>query len=149
MIRKRPLRAVIDTNVVFEGLTRQGGIASAIIDVWLDGMIQTYATNALAYEYADVLSRKLSRNRWGELQPVLGSLLKMTRFVDIHYSWRPVSPDPGDDHIIDCAMNANAMVVTSNIRDFRLAQESLRLQVVSPLEFIIGLSGVAFGGENG
>ncbi|OQY43103.1 MAG: toxin-antitoxin system toxin component, PIN family protein [Anaerolineaceae bacterium 4572_78] len=146
MIRKRPLRAVIDTNVVFEGLTKQGGIASAIIDVWLDGMIQTYATldgmiqtyatNALAYEYADVLSRK-----------VLGSLLKMTRFVDIHYSWRPVSPDPGDDHIIDCAMNANAMVVTSNIRDFRLAQESLRLQVVSPLEFIIGLSGVAFGGE--
>lgn len=149
MIRKRPLRVVIDTNVVFEGLTKQGGIASAIIDVWLDGMIQTYATNALAYEYADVLSRKLSRNRWLELQPVLGSLLKTTHFVDIHYSWRPVSPDPGDDHIIDCAMNANAMVVTSNIRDFRLARESLGLQVVSPLEFILGLNEVAFGGKYG
>ncbi len=139
MILKHPLRVVVDTNVVFAGLTKQGGIAGAIIDVWLDQMFQTYATNALAYEYADVLSRKLSQNRWLDLQPVLGNLLKITRFVDVHYSWRPASPDPGDDHIIDCAMNANALVVTSNIRDFQVARESLGLQVVSPLEFIVGL----------
>ena len=79
MIRKHPLWVVIDTNVVFEGLTKQGGIASAIIDVWLNGMIQPCVTNALAYEYADVLSRKLSRSRWMELQPALGSLLRMVR----------------------------------------------------------------------
>ncbi len=102
-------------------------------------MIQTYGTNALAYEYAGVLSRTLAQNRWLDLQPVLGNLLKITRFVDVHYSWRPASPDPGDDHIIDCAMNANALVVTSNIRDFQVARESLGLQVVSPLEFIVGL----------
>ena len=31
-----PLRAVIDTNVVFEGLTKQGGVAGVIIEAWLD-----------------------------------------------------------------------------------------------------------------
>ena len=140
MIHQYPLSVVIDTNVVFEGLTQQGGIAGAIIEAWLAQMFQPYATNALAYEYADVLSRKLSSNRWLELQPVLGSLLKTTHFVDIHYSWRPASPDPGDDHIIDCAMSVNGLVVTSNIRDFQVARESLGLQVVSPVEFIIELS---------
>ncbi len=139
MIPNSPLRVVIDTNVVFEGLTKRGGIAGVIIDAWLDDMFQAYVANALAYEYVDVLSRKLSPSRWLHLQPVLGTLLKKSHFIDIYYSWRPISPDPGDDHIIDCAMNANAIIVTANIRDFQLAQESLGVKVVSPLEFVIEL----------
>jgi putative PIN family toxin of toxin-antitoxin system len=134
------LQVVVDTNVVFEGLTKQGSIGSVIIEAWLDDVFQTYVTNALAYEYVDVLSRKLSPNRWLNIQPVLGTLLKKSRFVDIHYSWRPISPDPGDDHIIDCAMNANAMIVTANIRDFQLARDTLGVTVVSPLEFVINLA---------
>jgi predicted nucleic acid-binding protein len=134
-----PLRAVIDTNVVFEGLTKRGAIAGVIIDAWLADTFHAFATNALAYEYRDVLSRKLSPIRWQRLQPALGTLLKKTHFVDIHYSWRPISPDPGDDHIIDCAMNSNAIIVTANLRDFQLAQESLGVRVVSPLEFVLEL----------
>lgn len=36
-------------------------------------------------------------------------------------------------------MNSNALVVTANLRDFRLAQESLGVQVISPLEFVLEL----------
>lgn len=139
MAFKNQLRVVIDTNVVFQGLTKQGGSEGVIIDAWFNRMFQVFVTNALVYEYSDVLSRKLSPSRWLNIQPVLGSLLKTVHFVDIHYSWRPISPDPGDEHVIDCAMNANALVVTSNLRDFRLAQETLGLQVDSPLEFIARL----------
>ena len=39
----------------------------------------------------------------------------------MYFSWRPMSPDPGDEHVIDCAMNACASVVTANTRDFQLA----------------------------
>lgn len=134
-----PLRAVIDTNVVFEGLTKRETTAGVIIEAWLADTFQAFVTNALAYEYRDVLSRKLSPNRWQRLQPALGTLLKNAQFVTIHYSWRPISPDPGDDHIIDCAMNSNAMIVTANLRDFRLAQESLGVQVMPPLEFVLEL----------
>jgi predicted nucleic acid-binding protein len=133
------LRAVIDTNVVFEGLTKKGTTAGVIVEAWLTGTFQAFVTNALAYEYRDVLSRKLSPTRWQQLQPALGSLLKKAQFVTIYYSWRPISPDPGDDHIIDCAMNSNAIIVTANLRDFRLAQESLGVQVMSPLEFVLEL----------
>lgn len=134
------LRAVIDTNVVFEGLTKQGSLAGGIIDAWLADLFQACASNALVYEYTDVLSRKLSEKRWQRLQPVLGTLLKKAHFVEIHYSWRPTSPDPADEHIIDCAMNVNAIIVTSNIRDFQKAKKMLGVQIMSPLEFVTELT---------
>ncbi len=44
--------------------------------------------------------------------------------------------DQGDEHVVDCAMNGRAVVVTSNIRDFTWAQAGLRLQVLSPGELL-------------
>lgn len=134
------MRVVIDTNVVFEGLTKQGGAAGLLIDSWLAGLLEVYISDALAYEYVDVLSRKLSKSRWLELQPILGKLLRQAKFTAIYYSWRPTSPDAGDDLVIDCAMNAGAIVVTLNVRDFRRAIESLGLQVMTPTELIIKLA---------
>jgi len=134
------MRVVIDTNVLFEGLTRQGGATGLIVDAWLSGLLEVYVSNALAYEYIDVLSRKLSDSRWSKLQPVLGTLLKTAYFTPIYYSWRPISPDAGDDLVVDCAMNAGAIVITANLKDFRQAEESLGLQVMTPIELIIYLA---------
>jgi putative PIN family toxin of toxin-antitoxin system len=134
-------RVVIDTNVVFEGLTRRGGAAGLIIDTWLADLVQVYVSDALAYEYADVLSRKLAEERWQRIKPILGTLLSKAQFVVIHYTWRPISPDPGDEHVIDCAMNAGATVITSNVRDFETAREALGLRVITPVEAVIQLAG--------
>jgi len=130
------LRIVVDTNVVFEGLTKQGGASGLIIDAWLAGLTVVCVSNALAYEYQDVLSRKLSEARWSKLQPVLGQILSIAHYTNIYFSWRPTSPDAGDDLVIDCAMNAGAIVVTSNIRDFQSAKESLGLRVLTPVQFV-------------
>ena len=130
------LRTVIDTNVVFEGLTSQGGASGLVVDAWLAGLFRPCVSNALAYEYADVLSRKLNPNRWQKIKPVLGKLLLDADFIPIYYMWRPSSPDPADEHLIDCAMNAGALLVTWNAKDFKTAQTSLGLQVLSPIELL-------------
>jgi len=129
-------RVVIDTNVVFEGLTKQGGASGLVVEAWLAGLMVVCVSNALAYEYSDVLSRKLSEERWSRLKPVLGQLLRIAQYTNIYFSWRPTSPDVGDDLVIDCAMNAGAIVVTSNIRDFRSATEALGLPVLTPVHFV-------------
>lgn len=130
------LKVVIDTNILLEGLTKQGSAAGLAIDVWLQGRVSVYISDALAYEYQDVLSRKLSPVRWAELKPVLGTLISRSTFTPIYYSWRPTSPDPGDDLVIDCAMNASAIVVTSNLRDFKTAKQQLGLQLMTALELL-------------
>ena len=134
------LRAVIDTNVLFEGLTKQGGAPGLIVEAWLASLFHPCVSNALAYEYADVLSRKLSAKRWQDIGPTLGMLLSQAEFTTIYFSWRPSSPDPADEHLIDCAMNAGAIIVTSNIKDFKNAQSSLGLSVMEPVDFVTELA---------
>lgn len=82
------------------------------------------------------LSRKLKPERWGLVKPLLRALLERARPVVVHFSWRPSSPDPGDEHVIDGAMNAGALVVTLNVRDFKRAQDQLGLPVVTPVDFL-------------
>jgi len=105
------------------------------------GSLWPVSRTALAYEYVEILSEKLSVRRWNRLQPVVGTLLIQARLVPIYFSWRPMSPDPGDDHVIDCAINAGVPVVTSNVRDFRLAAQTLGLIVMTPVDFVIWLVG--------
>ena len=130
------LRVVLDTNIVFEGLTRRGGAAGVLVDAWLAGRIYVCVSSAVVYEYVDVLSRKLSKARWERVKPVLAVLLTRAHFVALYYRWRPISPDPGDDRVIDCAMNAGATVVTANLRHFVTAQESLGLRIIDAVEAV-------------
>lgn len=133
-------RVVVDTNVVFEGVTKQGGACGLIVEAWLGGLFQPCVTNALAYEYLDVLTRKLSPARWETIRLLYQELLNEAEFTTVYYRWRPISKDPGDDHLIDCAMNAGAAVVTSNLKDFKLAESQLGLQVLTPLDFVLYLT---------
>ncbi len=129
-------RVVFDTNILFEGLTKKRGACGLLIDAWLAGLIQVCVSDALAYEYKDVLTRKFTPTKWLKAQTALKTLLLKASFISVHYTWRPASPDPGDDLVIDCAMNANALLVTANIKDFRKAQAELGLVVMTPLEFV-------------
>jgi predicted nucleic acid-binding protein len=129
-------RAVIDSNIVFEGLTRSSGAAGVAIEAWVAGLYRGCVTNALAYEYAQALSTRLSPRRWDIVRPALTALLSQAQYVTVHYRWRPMSPDPADDHVIDCAMNAGAPVVTANVRDFRVAEQQLGLRVMTAVEFV-------------
>jgi len=132
-----PMRVVLDTNVVFEGLTKQTGVCGLIIDAWRAGLITVCVSTSLMLEYEDVLSRKLAEPRWQTARRILKRLfMQHTRFVDIAFSWRPTSPDPGDDHVIDCAWNGSAVLVTSNIRDFAHARRKLGLKVLTPVELL-------------
>lgn len=135
------MRVVIDTNVLFEGLTRQSGDCASVVEAWRIGLIQACVSNTLKLEYGDVLARKLSPARWQRIQPLLGSLLEQAEEVKTYFTWRPSSPDPGDEHIIDCAMTAGVPVVTLNLRDFRAARKSLQLVVLTPTELIAALTG--------
>ena len=136
-------RGTLDTNVVFEGLTKRGGAAGLIIDAWAADLLDIRVSDALAYEYTDVLSRLLSEGRWQVLRPVLGALLEKASFVVTYYSWRPTSPDPADEHVIDCAMNGGAVVVTYNRKDFRMAERALGLRVMTPVELVARLANLS------
>lgn len=128
-------RAVVDTNVLFEGLTRLGP-AAEVIDAWVSRRFRPCISTALALEYQDVLARKLRPARAESSLMALQALLLRGEYVPIYYSYRPASRDPGDDFIVDCVLNSRALLVTSNIRDFSEASRQLGFKVLQPSEFI-------------
>ena len=79
----RLIQAVIDTNVLFEGLTKRGGTCGLIVDAWLKGAFSACVSTALECEYGDVLARKLSPARWQVIEPVLDLLLELAELVGL------------------------------------------------------------------
>lgn len=133
------IRAVVDTNVLFEGLTHLGP-AAEIIDAWVEQRFRPCVSTALALEYEDVLAKKLRPIRGEAALMALQALLTRCEYVPIYYSYRPASRDPGDDLVVDCVLNSRSLLVTSNVRDFSRASRELGFPVVRPLEFLAVLS---------
>jgi predicted nucleic acid-binding protein len=130
------IRAVIDTNILLEGLTHLGP-AAQVVDAWVSGdeFIPCVST-ALALEYQDVLERKLSPMRGVAALKALQALLARAQYVPIRYSFRPSSPDPGDDFVVDCVLNSGSVLVTANLRDFRAPAERWGFTVLQANEFL-------------
>jgi predicted nucleic acid-binding protein len=70
------------------------------------------------------------------VRPQLQTLLQQATFIVPYFSWRPSSNDPGDEHVIECALNARAALVTFNLRDFRTARHMYKLPVLTPAQFL-------------
>ena len=128
--------AVIDTNVLFEGLTKQGGASRLVIEAWLAGEFRPCVSTASALEYQSVLTRKLAPERLLRLEIVLSALLDQAKHIEIHFSWRPSSTDPGDDMVVDCTINVGPVLVTWNLADFALPAQLFGLHVLTPVEFV-------------
>lgn len=76
------IRAVIDTNVLFEGLTHLGPSAE-VVDAWVTKKFQPCVSTALALEYQDVLARKLVPSRGDAALRALQALLARCEYVPI------------------------------------------------------------------
>jgi hypothetical protein len=93
----------------------------------------------LALEYEEVLTGQGAialRNRKAR---ALQALLTRAEFIPIAITYRPQSPDPGDDLVIDCVMNGRAGLVTSNLRHFRKAALKLGFPLWTPQGFVAAI----------
>ena len=131
------MRPVIDTNVVFEGLTKHG-VCGQIMDAWAARRFAPCVSTALALEYEEVLGSKIGHRR-EQVLLALQALLDRSEFVPIYFLTRPLSPDADDDFLIECAFNASASLVTSNRRDLIAARDVLGIDVLSPEAFLLTL----------
>lgn len=129
------LRAVIDTNVLLEGITRKGE-AGRVIDAWAGRMFTPCASTALALEYESVLLRRFPPARHSAVQGALQALLNRAEYVPIHFQLRPTSPDPGDDFVVECAFNARTLLVTKNTRDFVRPAANLKIDLHTSTTFL-------------
>jgi len=57
--------------------------------------------------------------------------------IRISYLWRPLLPDPGDDLVLETAVNGRAnVIVTFNRRDFEPAENRFGLEVITAADAV-------------
>ncbi len=113
------------------------GASNALLRLTLTGTLQLLASPPLFLEYEDVLLRAEQRLVHGlsveQVNQFLAELAAWIEPVEIHFQWRPQVTDPGDEMVLEAAINGRAdVLVTHNIRHFAPAALRFRLEVLTP-----------------
>lgn len=134
----RRYRVILDTNVVLAAMRSRTGASHRLLMTLGHPRWQSVITPGLMYEYEDVARRPGSAPGLGpqDITNILDLLYRESQRQLVWYSWRPASPDPGDDLVIDAAVAGGCdFVVSFNERHLRGASR-FGIQVVTPGEML-------------
>jgi putative PIN family toxin of toxin-antitoxin system len=124
----KPLRVVLDTDVVAAGFMSATGMSRRWIEAAIRGELILIASLPLALEYQEILARADVLERAGatseDARNFIDLLLASANDAGRAFLWQPSLPDPDDEMILETAINGQAQwIVTFNVRDFRAAAE--------------------------
>jgi len=137
------MRVVLDTDIVVRALRSPESASAALIRAARAGRVTMLASLATALEYEDVLGRAIivagTPYTVEEGARFARAVASLAEPVIIDRRWRPRLKDPGDEHILEAALNGRAdAIVTFNRRDFAPAAE-LGLRLVLPRDILAEL----------
>ncbi len=74
--------------------------------------------------------------RHSDIDDIIDYLCAVGKRRQVHFLWRPNLKDPGDDFILELAVEAECdYIVTHNIKDF-VGSENFQVEVVTPQRFL-------------
>lgn len=131
------LKLLIDTNVLVSGLSSRLGASFALLEAVAHQRVDFVASATLWLEYESVLKRpeitKIHGLRASDVDDFLNALAQMVIPVELHFSWRPQLRDPGDEMVLEAAVNGQVdALVTHNLADFEIAKTRFNLNVWTP-----------------
>jgi putative PIN family toxin of toxin-antitoxin system len=129
----------VDTDVIVAAMRSPGGASAAILREVRQGKVTLLVNVSLAMEYEAVCSESehcvaagLSERK---VEIFLDAVLAMAEPVKTHFLWRPQLRDPGDEMVLETAVNGQAdALVTFNVRDFGTVPARFGIEVMVPRE---------------
>ena len=136
-------RIVIDTNVFVSALRSSRGASHRLLTLVGGQGFEIALSVPLVVEYEDVAKRQTDATglTYEDVDDIIDYLCSVAHLQEIHFLWRPVLRDPGDDHVLELAVEAGCrFVVTHNIRDFA-GSEQFGVTAITPGEFLRRIGG--------
>ena len=137
-----PLRAVMDTNVLYAGLRSQKGASAAVLQALLRDEWRLILSNTVLAEYEEVLKREsvtldLS---FAEVDRLLNALCSVAERHSLSANWTPLLTDPADEAFAHLATESQAdCLVSYNLRHLEPVRRS-GVNLLEPKAFLAILS---------
>jgi len=99
---------------------------------------QVNISTTLVMEYEAVLKRELSSLNLSlaDIDSLLDSFCAIAKQHNIFYIWRPTTPDPNDDFLVDLAIEAQIDYIISYNKKDLYPIKKLGVGVITPKEFL-------------
>jgi predicted nucleic acid-binding protein len=130
---------LIDTDVVVAAMRSPHGGSAKVLRRIDDGKATMLLSVALALEYEATCMLAEHRLAAGlsqrETEIFIDGLIAIAEPVHSYFRWRPQLHDPGDELVLEAAVNGYASaIVTFNERDLRDAKLRFGIEVIRPGE---------------
>jgi predicted nucleic acid-binding protein len=131
----------MDTDALVAAVRSDRGASRVLLTAALERRYQLLASVPLMLQYESVLTRSEHLIAAGiseaDAQVLLDAIALGATPVRISYLWRPILPDPGDDLVLETAVNGHAeVVITFNRRHFEPAAASFGVEILGPAEAV-------------
>lgn len=131
------MRVVLDTDAIVAGMRSPGGASAEILRQVRQGRVTLLVSVPLAMEYEAICSEAEHRLAAGlserEVEIFLDAIVAMAEPVKTHFLWRPQLRDPGDEMVLEAAVNGQAdLLVTFNVRDFGPVPSRFGIELMIP-----------------
>ena len=130
---------MLDTDVIVAAMRSPGGASAELLRRIDRGQATLLLSVALALEY-EATCRLAEHRLAAGLDLVnttvfLDGVIDMAERVTPRFRWRPQLNDPGDEMVLEVAVNGQAAaIVTFNLRHFRLGPARFGVAVLRPGE---------------
>ena len=130
---------MIDTDVIVAAMRSPRGGSAELLRQIDDGKAIMLLSVALALEYEAKCMMAEHRLAAGfttaQADAFVNGLISLAELVLSPFRWRPQLRDPGDELVLEAAVNGRASaIVTFNEKDLRNAKSSFGIDVIRPGE---------------
>lgn len=129
----------MDTDTMVAAMRSPTGASAALLRAARQKRVTLLATAPLCLEYEEVCGRHGHLAAAGfapeDLAVFLDAVVDLVAPVAVWFLWRPQLRDPGDELVLEAAVNGRAAAIaTFNRRDFRPAAHHFDIDILLPAE---------------
>ena len=138
--RKKPLKAVLDTNIFVSGLFAESGVIFELMELWADECFELATSLEILEEFYRVLHKPTIQKHF---QPTEKEIIEFIEIIKERAVITPnlleidiIKSDPTDNKFLVCAKEAAADFIVSGDKHLKDIKQFEKIKIVDAKTFI-------------
>lgn len=138
--REKPVKAVIDTNVLVSGLFAESGSVAGLMDLWIDGSFELVTSEEILSELYRVLHKpailKHFKPSEDDIIEYIETIREKATITSGLYQTDRIKKDPTDNKFLACALESKADYIVSGDKHLKEIKHFHGVKIIDVKSFI-------------